>query len=97
MVSTPKQLTAEHQQNLAAKAFEHYQPQLLANQVHDLKVMLFEASLQQQTIKVPSFLSRAHEFRHGAGTDLQEEVQACHRCYEHILEKADAGKHTTSC
>jgi len=84
---------AEHQQKLAAKLFEPYRPQLLADQVRDLKVMVFEASLQQQTGKVPAFLSRAQEFQHAANIDLQEEEQACHRAFEHILEMADAGKH----
>ncbi len=88
-----RQLMAEHQQKLAAKVFEPYRPQLLADQVRDLKVMVFEASLQQHTGKVPAFLSRAQEFQHAANMDLQEEEQACHRAFEHILEMADAGKH----
>jgi hypothetical protein len=69
---------AEHQQKLAAKVFEPYRPQLPADQARDLKVMVFEASLQQQTGKVPAFLSRAQEFQHAANMDLQEEKQACH-------------------
>jgi len=58
--------------------FEPYRPQLPADQARDLKVMVFEASLQQQTGKVPAFLSRAQEFQHAANMDLQEEKQACH-------------------
>ncbi|DBA92403.1 TPA: hypothetical protein ACH3X1_002642 [Trebouxia sp. C0004] len=86
-----RQLMAEHQQKLAAKVFEPYRPQLLADQVRDLKVMVFEASLQQHTGKVPASLSRAQEFQLGANMDLQEEEQACHRAFEHIMEMADAG------
>ena len=83
---------ADHQQKLAAKVFEPYRPQLLADQVRDLKSMMFETAFQQQTGKAPAFLSRAQEYREAANMTLQEEQQACHRAFEHILEMADAGK-----
>ncbi len=79
--------------NTGQETFTTVQIQQLANQVRDLKVMVFEASLRQHTGRVPVFLSRAQEFQHAASVDLHEEEQACHRAFEHILQMADAGKH----
>lgn len=84
---------ADHQQRLAAKEFETYRPQLLADQVRDLKAMMFESVLQQQTGKVPSFLSRAKHFKEAGSVTMEEEERLSHAAFQKILQMADAGKH----
>ena len=84
---------ADHQQRLAAKEFEPYRPQLLADQVRDLMAMMFESVLRQQTGKVPSFLSRAKLFKEAGSMTMEEEQRVSHAPFQ-ILQMADACKHT---
>lgn len=55
--------------------------------------MTFESVLQQQTGKVPSFLSRAKHFKEAGSVTMEEEQRVCHAAFQKILQMADAGKH----
>ena len=89
-------LEGQHRKNLAAKEFEPYRPQLLADQVRDLKSMVFQMAMQQQTGKVPVFLSQSKHFKEAASMTLEDEQNASHAAFQHILELADAGKFIAS-
>lgn len=84
---------ADHQQRLAAKEFEPYRPQLLANQVRDLKAMISQSMLQRQTGTVPSFLSRAKHYSEAGSMTVDEERRVCHAAFQEIPQVAGAGKH----
>ncbi|KAL3160328.1 hypothetical protein ABBQ38_15496 [Trebouxia sp. C0009 RCD-2024] len=86
-----KKVMADHQHKLAAKEFEPYRPQLLADQVRDLKIMTFETMLHQRTGKIPSFLSHAKHFREAGSMTVEEEQRISHAAFEKILQMADAG------
>ena len=55
---------------------------------------MFELVLQQQTGKVPSFLSRAKHFEETGSLTMEEEQRMSHAACQKILQMADAGKHT---
>ena len=87
-----RHLMTEHQRKVAAGDFEPYRPQLLADQVRDLKSMMFEALLQQQTGKVPSFMAGVKHFNAAGSMTVEEEQRLCHVALERTLQQADAGK-----
>lgn len=85
---------ADHQQRSAAKEFEPYRPQLLVDQVQDLRAMIFETALQQQTGTVPNFLSRPKHLNEAGSMSVEEEQRVSQAAFEKMLQMADAGKHT---
>ena len=69
-------------------------PQSLADQLRELKAMLFEIALQRQTGRVPSFLTQ--HITASASMPLEEEQAAAHAACQHVQQQADAGKHARS-
>lgn len=85
---------ADHQQRLAAKEFEPYRPHLLIDQVQDMKAMIIEAALQQQTGTEPSCLSHAKHFSEAGSITVEEEQRVSQAAFREMLQAADAAKHT---
>lgn len=87
-------------ERLATKQMERHllgpdRPQSLADQLHELKAMLFEIALQQQTGRVPSFLTK--HVTASTSMPLEEEHEAAHaathEAFQHVQQQGDAGKH----
>ena len=73
---------------------EPARPQSLADQLRDLKAMMYEIALQRQTGRMPSFLSQ--HITASASMPLEEEQAVSHAALQHVQQQGNAGKHAAS-